>query len=72
MHKEILENNDWGDEEREKTPGSGSICSTITRDFTLSPASIVPSLPNYDADHEGCNHEVETQITDAMFTPFDP
>ena len=69
VHREILEKDDWADEERGKTPESSPTWCTIIGDFTASPATNVPSLSNYDADRERCNPEVETQISDEIFTP---
>ena len=37
-----------------------------------SPASNVPSLSNCDADRKRCSHEVETELSDEIFTPLDP
>ena len=72
LHREILEDDDWGDEDREEAPKTSPTWSTLIRDFTVSPGSNVPSLSNYDADRERSNHEVETQISDEIFTPPDP
>ena len=72
LHREILEDDDWGDEEREEAPETSPTWSTLIRDFTVSPSSNVPSLSNYDADRERSHHEVETQISDEIFTPPDP
>ena len=55
VHSEILENENWGDEEREETSGSIPFWSITITDFTVSPASDVPALPNFDADRERCN-----------------
>ena len=63
VHGEILKDDDLRDEERQKTPESSPAWSTLIRDFTVSPASNVPLLSNYDADRERCNLEVETQIS---------
>ena len=72
LHRKILEDDDWGDEKRKEAPETSPTWSTLIRDFTVSPGSNVPSLSNYDADRERSNHEVETQISDEIFTPLDP
>ena len=69
LHSEILEDDDWGDGEREEAPETSPTWSTFIRDFTVSPSSNVLSLSNYDADRERSNHEVETQISDELFIP---
>ena len=68
MHLEIQDDDEWGDDERKKTPKSSPTWSTRIRDFTVS-AGNVPSLSNYDADCERSNHQVETQITNEIFFP---
>ena len=70
--EEILEDDDWGDEEREEAPEISPTWSTLIRVFTVSPGIKVPSISNYDADRERSNHEVETQILNEIFTPPDP
>ena len=72
LHREILEDDDWGDEERQEAPETSPTWSTLIRNFTVFPSSNVPLLSNYDADRERSNHEVETQISDEIFTPPDP
>ena len=72
MLREILEDDDWGDGEREETSEIRPTWSTFIRDFTVSPGSNFPSLSNYDADRERSNHEVETQISHEIFTSPDP
>ena len=46
MNREILQDDDWGDEAREETPDISPTWSTLTRDFTVSPCSKVPSFSN--------------------------
>ena len=36
LHKEILEDDGWGDEEREKTPEKSPTWSTLIRDFSFT------------------------------------
>ena len=72
LHREILEDEDWGDEKREDAPETTPTWSTLMRDITVSPSSNIPSLSNYDADRERSNHEVETQVCDEIFTSPDP
>ena len=71
MHREILEDDDWGDEERDEVPETSPTWSTLIRNFTVYPSSNVPSLSNYDADRERNINEVETQISDEILTPPD-
>ena len=72
LHREILEGDDWGDEEREEATETSPTWSTLIRHFTVFPSSNIPSLSNYDADRERSNHEVETQTSNEIFTPPDP
>ena len=72
LHRVILEDDDWGDEEREEAPHTSPTWCTLIRNFTASLSSNVPSLWNYDADRERSNHAVETQISHEIFTPPDP
>ena len=72
LHREILKDVDWGDEEQEEAPETSPTWSTVIRDFTVSTNGNVPSFSIYDANRERTNHEVETQISDEIFTPPDP
>ena len=55
LHREILEDDDWGDEEQEEAPESSLFWSTLIRDFAVSPGGNVPTLLDYDADRERSN-----------------
>ena len=58
MHREILKDDDWGDDEQEEDSESSTTWSTLIRNFLVSPAGNVSSLSNYDADREGSKLEV--------------
>ena len=72
LHREILEDDDLGDEEWDDALETSPTWSTSIWYFTVFLSSYVPSLSNHDADRERSNHEVETQVSDEIFTPPDP